>query len=408
MIHSDLESRLTIRIKKVGMKRLILLCLVLVVALGVGIYLNRPMPETDIASSQTNDSYAAHDDTQHKTDQPSTEPAISSERESNQASNPTEDSQNTLSADSTNTDQADSSTTETTPLEAEYNETQRALAKQLDVALKRNASIPLEATQAQHFVSDDQLIILPDADQVNLALLEEWVPSQAATQEAPVTSSAQSDSTPTQAGITTSDEPVDATSFGVGEGALTPFTPQSVQRDVVTEGNTIPSLIDSSSPAATTTQEAQSALATPKASTPARTVRLKELLDEPESDEKRVFYLHSVNQGDDQGLWGIVQTGLTSRFAKGIVLDDRSEPISALIPREADERLADKTSSFLGKRLHQKVATTYVFNYQKGVIGKNPNTIHPGQQLIIVAFTESELLDIYQAFAHQDPSGGQP
>ncbi|MEH6444578.1 MAG: hypothetical protein V7784_11845 [Oceanospirillaceae bacterium] len=127
-------------------------------------------------------------------------------------------------------------------------------------------------------------------------------------------------------------------------------------------------------------------------------IKLKELLSETDSDKKRIFYLHAVDNADEQGIWGIIQKGLMGTFSKGISLEQANGTIRALIPGDADELLTSKESSFLGKLLSYKVLTTYVYNYEQGNIGKNPDFIKPGQQLIIVTFTEQELMAVYQHF----------
>jgi hypothetical protein len=131
-------------------------------------------------------------------------------------------------------------------------------------------------------------------------------------------------------------------------------------------------------------------------------IKLRELLDETQSDQKRIFYLHAVNVSDEQGIWGIIQKGLMGTFSKGITLPTANGTLKALIPEDADEQLSSKKSSFLGKLLNYKVLTTYVYNYEQGNIGKNPDYIKPGQQLIIVTFTEQELMSIYQHFIKQE------
>ena len=128
-------------------------------------------------------------------------------------------------------------------------------------------------------------------------------------------------------------------------------------------------------------------------------IRLKELLNNPDNAAGTLFYIHGVTDTDKQGLWNIIQSGLIDTFATGIQLKTRL--ISADIPREADERLANSTSSFLGTILDQKVKDTYVYNYHKGILGQNPNLITPGQELIVVTFSQDELIDIYNHFAHQ-------
>ncbi|SEQ11849.1 hypothetical protein SAMN03080615_00506 [Amphritea atlantica] len=128
-------------------------------------------------------------------------------------------------------------------------------------------------------------------------------------------------------------------------------------------------------------------------------VRLKELLNNPDNPAGTLFYIHGVSDADKQGLWGIIQSGLIDTFAKGIQL--KAQLISADIPQEADERLPNSTSSFLGSILDQKVKDTYVYNYHKGILGQNPNLITPGQELIVVTFSQDELIDIYNHFAQQ-------
>jgi hypothetical protein len=130
-------------------------------------------------------------------------------------------------------------------------------------------------------------------------------------------------------------------------------------------------------------------------------IKLRELLSDTESDKKRIFYLHAVNVSDEQGIWGIIQQGLMGTFSKGISLSQANGEVKALIPQDADEILDSKQSSFLGRLLNNKVLTTYVYNYEQGYIGKNPDVIQPGQQLIIVTFTEDELMSVYQHFKDQ-------
>ncbi len=101
----------------------------------------------------------------------------------------------------------------------------------------------------------------------------------------------------------------------------------------------------------------------------------------------------------DKACGGIIQSGLIHTFAQGIQLD--SSLISATIPKSADERLTNSTSSFLGAILDRKVKDTYVYNFEKGILGRNPDLINPGQELIIVTFTNAELISIYNHFANQ-------
>lgn len=129
-------------------------------------------------------------------------------------------------------------------------------------------------------------------------------------------------------------------------------------------------------------------------------IKLRELLDDPDGSSQKVYFIHAVNEGDDQGLWGIIQHGLMRTFTTGLDLPGLDKTVSVDIPKEADEKLADKRSSFLGKVLKNKVDKTYIYNYEKGILGDNPDLIKPGQQLIIVTFTEQELIGIYHHFVN--------
>jgi hypothetical protein len=69
------------------------------------------------------------------------------------------------------------------------------------------------------------------------------------------------------------------------------------------------------------------------------------------------------------------------------------------IPADADEPLPSGLSSFLGKLLNNKVESSYVYNFSTDSMGRNPNVIHPGQQLILIHFTNNELSNVYQFFS---------
>jgi hypothetical protein len=127
-------------------------------------------------------------------------------------------------------------------------------------------------------------------------------------------------------------------------------------------------------------------------------VTLQELLSNPELANGKVFYIHAVNELDKEGLWGILNEGLIESFAQGLDLPRIGGRISVDIPEDADERLRDRSSSFLGQVLDDKVHETYIYNYQQGLLGENPDLIRPGQQLVVVTFTEEELVRIYHHF----------
>ncbi len=113
-----------------------------------------------------------------------------------------------------------------------------------------------------------------------------------------------------------------------------------------------------------------------------------------------IFYVRNINDSDKAGIWGIVQDGLLQNFAKGIAIKrgENYEKYQIEIPKEADEKLADQTSSFLGKLIYDKSQKSYVYNFEKGKMGRNPNLIYPGSEIVIIQFTQDELIEIYRHF----------
>ena len=119
--------------------------------------------------------------------------------------------------------------------------------------------------------------------------------------------------------------------------------------------------------------------------------------------DNSLLYLHRVTEADRQGLWGIVQTGLIEIFRRGMHLEGlgRQSTVSVIIPPDADEPLPDGFSSFLGKILDGKVSVSYVYNFKTNSMGRDPNLVYPGQQLILIRFSPDELRDIYMYFAER-------
>lgn len=136
--------------------------------------------------------------------------------------------------------------------------------------------------------------------------------------------------------------------------------------------------------------------------TEAAPVTIAELL-EPLKDipPDAVFYVHTVQPENDQGIWGIVHTGIAENFAEGVAVHrgETTETYQVDIPPHADERKPDSSSSFLGKLIHEKTRQSYVYNYETDRIGQNPDVILPGQEIVIVSFSPQELIDIYKHFA---------
>ena len=127
------------------------------------------------------------------------------------------------------------------------------------------------------------------------------------------------------------------------------------------------------------------------------------LMGEKDIADSNIFYVKNVSEKDLQGIWGIVHNSLVKNFASGIAIR-RKEEIKKYqidIPKDADERLADNSSSFLGRMISNKASKSYVYNYEKGKMGHNPDLIYPGQEIVIISFTPEELIEIYQHFVER-------
>ncbi|WP_025770948.1 hypothetical protein [Thioalkalivibrio sp. HK1] len=126
-----------------------------------------------------------------------------------------------------------------------------------------------------------------------------------------------------------------------------------------------------------------------------------------DEDDDAVFYIHTVRDRDIDGIWGIIHYGLIDNFAAGMNIGygDITERYRIDIPLHSDELLDDRSSSFLGKLIHEKVRQSIVYNFEEHRIGKNPDRIHPGQELIIVEFQPDELIELYRYFAGSADSG---
>lgn len=130
------------------------------------------------------------------------------------------------------------------------------------------------------------------------------------------------------------------------------------------------------------------------------------LMGEEAATENSIFYVRNITKNDVQGLWGIVHNGLVKNFASGIAIRRGQEirNYQVDIPATADERLADQSSSFLGKMIDRKTRESYVYNYEQGIMGKNPDLVRPGQEVVIIGFTPEELYEIYEHFVTRSES----
>ena len=129
---------------------------------------------------------------------------------------------------------------------------------------------------------------------------------------------------------------------------------------------------------------------------------LADLLERQQAENPdSIFYLHTVLPTDDQGIWGIVHFGIIDNFARGMAIRQGKdiETFTVRIPRHADERLPDQSSSFLGLLIDRKTKESYVYNFRDNRMGRNPDRIFPGQELVIINFQPEELRAIYRHFA---------
>ncbi len=124
------------------------------------------------------------------------------------------------------------------------------------------------------------------------------------------------------------------------------------------------------------------------------------LMREGKYNPDSIFYVRTVRDTDDQGIWGIIHDGIMTNFAQGMAIR-RGKEVNTYkvdIPRDADELLQDRTSSFLGKLIHRKAAESYVYNFKKNRMGRNPDQVLPGQEIVIINFEPEELIGIYKHF----------
>ncbi len=124
------------------------------------------------------------------------------------------------------------------------------------------------------------------------------------------------------------------------------------------------------------------------------------LMREGKFDPDSIFYVRTIRDTDDQGIWGIIHDGIMTNFAQGMAIR-RGKQVNTYkveIPRDADELLSDQSSSFLGSLIYRKAAESYVYNFKKNRMGQNPDYISPGQEIVIINFEPEELIGIYKHF----------
>ncbi len=134
-------------------------------------------------------------------------------------------------------------------------------------------------------------------------------------------------------------------------------------------------------------------------------VSVGELLEQigEQVNPEDLYYVHTVQDLDDQGIWGIIQDGVVGMFSEGVAV--RSGPTTDIfkveIPVDADELRADESSSFLGKLIYEKAIRSYVYNFTQHRMGRNPDVLRPNQEIVIITFHPSELITIYRYFRNQ-------
>ncbi len=119
--------------------------------------------------------------------------------------------------------------------------------------------------------------------------------------------------------------------------------------------------------------------------------------------EDDLFYVRTVRPEDTQGIWGIVQEGIIKNFARGMAIRRGREvnTYQVVIPNNSDEKISADSSSFLGRLIFRKTNESYVFNYRQNRMGRNPDRIYPGQEIVIINFKPEELIGIYKHFVAQ-------
>jgi hypothetical protein len=276
------------------------------------------------------------------------------------------------------------------------------------------ASIP--ARRADHFVAGDQVLRLLPADSARLISPQQLVASGELAPDAPIT-------------VIRSVEQVDrisparliADSAGDARATVRQVLEDGSERSI-SVGELVQSLANRPTETVRVVRNVDYFVQTTPAellreagderSTPVRVVagrhgleaaRIRDLIPARDLTAETVFYVRTVRETDDQGIWGIVHDGIIDNFARGIAIR-RGEQVATYrvnIPRDADELRADRRSSFLGRMIHGKSLQSYVYNLRENRMGRNPDRIRAGQEIIIINFEPDELIGIYQHFVNE-------
>ena len=338
-------------------------------------------------------------------------------------------------SDSTASDStaSDSTASDSTASDSTASETAKAEAKKYVETLTDTAPQTISVDRAEHFVTEERVISLVPEDMIENVSVEELARDETLSPDTPITVVREVEQLETAV-----PEQLIADSGGDLDKTLRVQVTYDDSQDEAGQEDSGPKVIDEDTVALITVREALERIRTEpeKPLTIIRTVRyfevmtLKELLDSAQGDDAflnvvtqpyriasatladllqrekeenpgAVFYLHTVQDTDDQGIWGIVHFGLTDNFARGVAvrLGEDVETYTVEIPRDADERLDDQSSSFLGKLIDGKTKDSFVYNYRDNRMGRNPDRIYPGQEIVIIKFESEELMSIYTHFA---------
>ena len=291
----------------------------------------------------------------------------------------------------------------------------RTEAEKFVETLKEPVPQPIPADRADHFVNPEQVISLVPDDIIERVTVRDLAEDDAISDDSPITVVRETDQieTVTQERLIAesggdvekpirvplpSGDQVEQTTIGdiLADPAHKPGALIQVVRTVRHfEVTTLKELLDNE-------PTLDSLLRVIKQPYRIETATLADLLQKQmDEDPDSIFYLHTVLPTDDQGIWGIVHFGIIDNFARGVAIrrGERVELYTVRIPRDADERLDDNSSSFLGKLIDEKTKESYVYNFREHRVGRNPDRIYPGQELVIINFKSAELAAIYEHFA---------
>ena len=308
-----------------------------------------------------------------------------------------------------------------------------AEAKEYVETLTDTAPRTIPVDKADHFVTQDHVIALVPEDAIESVSVEELARDETLTPETPITVVREVEQVET-----TSPEQLIAESGGDLDKEIHVQVTYDDSQGDAEQGDSEPKVVVEDTVATITVREALERLQTePEKPLPViKTVRyfevmtLRELLDTEIGDDgflkvitqpyrirsatladllqrakaenpDSIFYLHTVQDTDVQGIWGIVHFGLIDNFARGMAIrrGEDVETYTVEIPREADERLEDQSSSFLGLMIDRKTKDSFVYNFRDNRMGQNPDRIFPGQEIVIIKFEPEELMGIYRHFA---------